>query len=147
MKDDCDKAAQILKSFVGSSYLLPSLNSELTCPLTDKNKIPREAIASARGIAIFNGIRAGAMFLAGAGGSGVVLARLPDGTWSPPSAFSVRSGSVGYVYGIDVYDCVCLLNTDAAVQAYMKTEASLGANAELSAGPASASTMGMKGER
>lgn len=102
MQEDCDKAAHILKSF------------------TKKGKIPAEAIAAAKGIAIFTGFRAG-MYFAGNGGSGVVVARLPDGSWSPPSAFSVRSGSFGLVYGVDVYDCVCVLNTDAAVTAYTST--------------------------
>ena len=75
------------------------------------------------------------MYLAGAGGSGVVVARLSDGSWSPPSAFSVRSGSIGLVYGFDVYDCVCVLNTQAAVEAYTKPEASLGGATALAAGP------------
>jgi lipid-binding SYLF domain-containing protein len=75
------------------------------------------------------------MYLAGAGGSGIVVARLPDGTWSPPSAFSVRSGSIGLVYGFDVYDCICVLNTQAAVDAYTKPEASLGGALALAAGP------------
>jgi len=75
------------------------------------------------------------MYLAGSGGSGVVIARLPDGTWSPPSAFSVRSGSIGIVYGVDVYDCVCVLNTDAAVEAYAKPEMNLGAGLALAAKP------------
>ncbi|KAF4465514.1 DUF500-domain-containing [Fusarium albosuccineum] len=113
---ECDKAAQILKSFV------------------DKGKIPHDVIASAKGLAVFTGFRAG-MYLAGAGGSGIVVARLPDGTWSPPSAFSVRSGGVGLVYGLDVYDCVCVLNTDAAVDAYKKSEVSLGGAVALAAGP------------
>ncbi|KAK7433345.1 hypothetical protein QQZ08_000284 [Neonectria magnoliae] len=114
--DDCDKAARIIKSFV------------------DKKKIPVEAIANAKGLAVFTGFRAG-MYLAGAGGSGVVVARLPDGTWSPPSAFSVRSGGIGLVYGVDVYDCVCVLNTQAAVDAYMSSEMSLGGVLALAAGP------------
>lgn len=75
------------------------------------------------------------MYLAGSGGSGVVVARLPDGTWSPPSAFSVRSGSVGLVYGVDVYDCVCVLNTEAAVEAYSKPEMKLDGSVALAAGP------------
>lgn len=87
------------------------------------------------------------MFLAGAGGSGVVVARLADGSWSPPSAFSVRSGSVGYVYGIDIYDCICILNTDVAIQAYTQPEVHLGGAAELAVGPASASTTEMKGKQ
>jgi SH3 domain-containing YSC84-like protein 1 len=86
------------------------------------------------GLAIFTGIRAG-MYLAGSGGSGVVVARLPDGTWSPPSAFSVRSGGIGLVYGVDVYDCVCVLNTQAAVDAYSKPEMNLGGAVALAAGP------------
>lgn len=75
------------------------------------------------------------MYLAGTGGSGVVVARLLDGTWSPPSAFSVRSGGIGLVYGVDVYDCVCVLNTQAAVDAYSKSEMNLGGAVALAAGP------------
>jgi lipid-binding SYLF domain-containing protein len=75
------------------------------------------------------------MYFAGAGGSGVVIARLPDGTWSPPSAFSVRSGSFGLVYGVDVYDCVCVLNTQEAVNAYTQPEMNLGNTVAVAAGP------------
>lgn len=101
---------------------------------TDNGKIPREAIVNAKGLAIFSGFRAG-MYLAGAGGSGVVVARLPDGTWSPPSAFSVRSGSIGLVGGVAVYDCVCVLNTQAAVDAYTKPEVTLGGSVAVAVGP------------
>ncbi|KAG0649484.1 SH3 domain-containing YSC84 1 [Hyphodiscus hymeniophilus] len=118
---ECDKAAQILKSFI------------------DKGKIPKQAIANAYGVAIFTGFRAG-MYLAGGGGSGVVIARLSDGSWSPPSAFSVRSGSFGLVYGVDVYDCVCVLNTQDAVDAYTVSEVSLGGAVALAAGPMSIPT-------
>jgi SH3 domain-containing YSC84-like protein 1 len=99
-----------------------------------KGKIPTEVLANAKGLAIFSGIRAG-MYLAGSGGSGVVVARLPNKTWSPPSAFSVRSGSVGLVYGVDVYDCVCVLNTEAAVEAYSKPDITLGGTIAVAAGP------------
>lgn len=75
------------------------------------------------------------MYLAGNGGSGVVVARLPDGSWSPPSAFSVAAGGIGIVYGIDVYDCICVLNTKEAVEAYTKPEAQLGVGLLLAAGP------------
>lgn len=78
------------------------------------------------------------MWVGGAGGSGIVVARLPDGTWSPPSAFSVTSGSFGMVYGIDRYDCVCVLNTQAAVDAYAHPEVDLGMVAAV--GPASKNT-------
>jgi lipid-binding SYLF domain-containing protein len=102
--------------------------------ITEKGRIPVEVIANAKGLAIFSGFRA-AMYLAGSGGSGVVVARLADGSWSPPSAFTVRSGGIGVVYGLDVYDCVCVLNTKEAVDAYAKSETTLGAAGTMAAGP------------
>lgn len=75
------------------------------------------------------------MYFAGTGGSGVVIAHFPDGSWSPPSAFSVRSGSFGLVYGVDVYDCVCVLNTQEAVDAYTNPEVNLGSTVAVAAGP------------
>ncbi|RMZ77370.1 hypothetical protein DV737_g4376, partial [Chaetothyriales sp. CBS 132003] len=107
--------------------------------IQDKGKIPEKAIADANGVAIFTGFRAG-MYLAGTRSSGVVVARLSNGTWSPPSAFSVRSGSFGIVYGVDVYDCVCVLNTQAALDAYTKSEVNLGGAVGLIAGPVSFTT-------
>lgn len=80
------------------------------------------------------------MYFAGTGGSGILIARLSNGSWSPPSALSVRSGGFGLVYGVDVYDCVCILNTQEAVDAYTKSEISLGGNLAVTAGPLSANT-------
>lgn len=112
--------------------ILLSIGEAHTFP--DKGKIPQKVIANAKGLAIFSAFRAG-MYFAGAGGSGVVIARLPDGSWSPPSAFSVRSGSFGLVYGVDVFDCVCVLNTQAAVDGYTNPGMSLGVGVALAAGP------------
>jgi lipid-binding SYLF domain-containing protein len=44
------------------------------------------------------------------------------------------------VYGVDVYDCVCVLNTQAAVEAYSKNEVSLGGAVALAAGPMTVTT-------
>lgn len=75
------------------------------------------------------------MYFAGTAGSGVLLARLSDGTWSPPSAFTVRSGSVGIVYGVDVFDCVLVFNTKEAICQYLSSEMQLGGGVKLAAGP------------
>lgn len=102
--------------------------------ITEKRKIPVEVVANAKGLAIFSGFRA-AMYFAGAGGSGVVVARFADGSWSAPSAFSVRSRGIGVAYGVDVYDCICVFNTQEAVDAYTKSEINLGVDATMAAGP------------
>ncbi|KAH9203543.1 hypothetical protein DL95DRAFT_529607 [Leptodontidium sp. 2 PMI_412] len=113
---ESEKAAHIIQGFV------------------KKGKIPKEAIINAKGIAVFSAIRGG-MGVSGSGGSGIVVARLPDGSWSPPSAFSVVSGGVGIVWGVDLYDCVCVLNTYAAVEAYSMTEMNLGGGIAIAVGP------------
>ncbi|KAH7311544.1 hypothetical protein B0I35DRAFT_411727 [Stachybotrys elegans] len=125
LEKDCDKATKIIQAFI------------------EHGKISQQVIQNARGIAVFTGFRAG-MYFAGSGGSGVVLARLADGTWSPPSAFSVRSGGVGLVYGVDFYDCVCVLNTPEAVEAYTNPELELGGSVSLAAGPIGGNVGGAK---
>ncbi|CAJ2500511.1 Uu.00g033640.m01.CDS01 [Anthostomella pinea] len=127
---ECDRAARILKSFTGVSGTPTSAGK-------GKAKIPTTVIANAKGLAIFTGFRAG-MWLSGAGGSGIVVARLPDGTWSPPSGFTVRSGGMGIVFGVDVYDCVCVLNTPAAVEAYTRPRLAIGSEVTAAAGPLNA---------
>ncbi|KAI1255798.1 hypothetical protein MGN70_002538 [Eutypa lata] len=97
-------------------------------------QIPRTAIATAQGLAIFTTLRGG-FHLSGAAGSGLVVARLPDGTWSPPSAFSVTALGAGIVAGIDIQDCVCVLHTREAVEAFTRPRWSLGAEVGVTAGP------------
>ena len=97
-------------------------------------KIPPSAIASAKGIAIFTVFRTGFHWSA-ASGSGVVLARLPDGSWSAPSGILIHTLGIGFVIGIDIYDVVLLLNTDAAVSAFAHPRLKLGAEVSIAAGP------------
>jgi lipid-binding SYLF domain-containing protein len=47
-------------------------------------KIPPSVIASAKGLAIFTSMRSGIAPLGGAGGAGIVVAKLPDGSKSGP---------------------------------------------------------------
>jgi lipid-binding SYLF domain-containing protein len=98
-------------------------------------KIPPHVLHRAAGLAIFNVLRAGACHGSLAGGSGVVVARRPDGTWSPPSSFIVSTLGAGFVFGLDVYDCVCVLNTPEQVAAFTKPRLSLGAEGSIAVGP------------
>lgn len=82
-------------------------------------KIPTEIIKKARGLVIFNILRAG-LWEDGAGGSGVIVARLPDGSWSSPAAIKLSTPEVGVVLGVDIFDCVLVLNTQQSVDALKK---------------------------
>lgn len=97
-------------------------------------KIPTEVIKNAKGLAIFTTMRTG-LWISGAGGSGVLVARTDDGSWSPPVGILLHTAGVGFLIGVDIYDCVLVLNTDRAVQAFSKWRCTLGGEISAVAGP------------
>jgi SH3 domain-containing YSC84-like protein 1 len=96
--------------------------------------IPSRVISKAIGLAIFTTARVGFQ-VSGATGSGIVIARLPDGSWSPPSGIQVHSVGAGFMIGVDIYDCVCVINSKDALAAFMNTRVSLGSDLAVVAGP------------
>lgn len=96
--------------------------------------IPPKVISKAVGLAIFTTLRAGFQ-VSGATGSGILIARLPDGSWSPPSGINVHSLGGGFQIGLDIYDCVCVINSKEALAAFMNTRVSLGSDLTVVAGP------------
>ncbi|KAK0610106.1 hypothetical protein B0T17DRAFT_501185 [Bombardia bombarda] len=96
--------------------------------------IPSKVIAKAQGLAIFTTVRAGFQ-VSGASGSGILIARLPDGSWSPPSGIQVHSVGAGFVIGLDIYDCVVVINSKEALEAFTRTRMSLGSDLAVTAGP------------
>lgn len=96
--------------------------------------IPSKVIARAHGLAIFTAVRVGFQ-ATGSSGSGVLLARLPDGSWSPPSGIQITSIGAGFVAGLDIYDCVIVINTREALEMFTKTRLGLGSDLAVTAGP------------
>lgn len=91
-------------------------------------------IRNAKGLAIFTTMRTG-LWIASAGGSGVLVARMPDGTWSPPSGIMTNTMGFGFLVGVDIYDCVLVLNTQEAVDGFTKIRCTLGGEVSVVAGP------------
>lgn len=149
MDKECDKAARILKSFCKDGFYTNPSGQQAPSPGHPTSpgpkgdgaktlvKIPAEAIQRAKGLAIFTTFRTGLHF-SGAGGSGIVVSRLPDGSWSPPSGFLVHTLGAGFMIGLDIYDSVCVLNTEDAVRAFTRPRLSLGGEIAVVAGPVGA---------
>ncbi len=78
------------------------------------------------------------LWVSGAGGSGVLIARKEDGTWSPPSGILVHTLGVGFMAGIDIYDCVVVINNRKALETFSKVRVSLGGEISVVAGPVGA---------
>ncbi|KAK8001283.1 hypothetical protein PG991_013505 [Apiospora marii] len=136
MDKEIAKAQKILKSFTKEGV---DLGSDASKKSKGRAKIPAEVIQQAKGIAIFTTVRAG-MWVSGSAGSGVVMARLPDGDWSPPSAFSAYTVGAGVILGADHTESVCVLNTDEAVRAFTQEKFGFGAGLSVTAGPVGAGT-------
>lgn len=88
-----------------------------------------------QGLAILTVIKAG--FLGSARfGSGLVVARLADGTWSAPSALATGGGGFGGQIGFELTDFVFILNDAAAVKTFSQQGSiTLGGNVSIAAGP------------
>ncbi|SCZ98779.1 BZ3500_MvSof-1268-A1-R1_Chr3-1g05615 [Microbotryum saponariae] len=80
-------------------------------------KIPAKVIREAKGVAIFTSMRSGIAPLGGAGGAGMVIARLEDGSWSAPSSMSPNNLSFGLMLGVDIYDAVLSQSPDTREEA------------------------------
>ncbi|KAI0392373.1 hypothetical protein F5Y17DRAFT_360361 [Xylariaceae sp. FL0594] len=138
---ECEKAARILRSFCLDGFSVPderpgspSTSSSAQSSSRLLKKIPPKLIKNAVGLAVFTSMRSG-LWTSGSGGSGVLLARKTDGTWSPPSGLVLQTPGLGFVLGVDIYDCVLLINNFAVLEAFARPKLTLGTDVILSPGP------------
>ncbi|CAG9936497.1 unnamed protein product [Clonostachys rosea f. rosea IK726] len=136
---ESDKAARILRSFCKDGFYTeePAPSSEEAGPKKAQKvlkKIPQRVIENAVGLAIFTTMRTG-LWISGAGGSGVLVARTEDGSWSAPSGIMLHTAGLGFLLGVDIYDCVLVINNPKALQAFTKIRATLGGEISAVAGP------------
>jgi lipid-binding SYLF domain-containing protein len=69
-------------------------------------------------------------------GSGVVVARLADGSWSAPTAIGTVGGGFGGQIGFELTDFVFILNDASAVKTFAQAGSlTLGGNVSIAAGP------------
>ncbi|KAI1768284.1 hypothetical protein GGR53DRAFT_436120 [Hypoxylon sp. FL1150] len=138
---ECDKAARILKSFCSDGFstpddrpVSPSTYSSAHSSHRLLKKIPPRIIQNAVGLAIFTSMRSG-VWTSGSGGSGILIARKTDGTWSPPSGLMLQTASLRFVFGADIYDCVLVINNFTVLEAFARPRLTLGTDVSLTAGP------------
>ncbi|KAJ4417953.1 hypothetical protein N0V85_001630 [Neurospora sp. IMI 360204] len=124
LSSECKKCGKILASFIEPKQTFGP----------DK-VIPPSVLANAKGLAILTVIKAG--FLGSARfGSGLVVARLPDGSWSAPTAIATGGAGFGGQIGFELTDFVFILNDASAVKTFAQAGSlTLGGNVSVAAGP------------
>lgn len=134
---ESDKAARILKSFCKDGFYQeddrPAAEDAKVKHKVVK-KIPAEVIKNAKGLAIFTTMRTG-LWVSGAGGSGILIGRMADGSWSPPSGIMLHTVGLGFLVGVDIYDCVVVINTQEALDAFSTIRCTLGGEVSAVTGP------------
>jgi lipid-binding SYLF domain-containing protein len=101
----------------------------------DGQGIPRRLLAMAKGVVFFTIVKMGFVFT-GRYGTGLIVARLPDGRWSAPSAVQMTGVGWGLQIGAELTTVMLILATESAVNAF-KSQAQISVGAELgvSVGP------------
>jgi lipid-binding SYLF domain-containing protein len=78
------------------------------------------------------------LWVSGASGSGILIARKEDGSWSPPSGILLHTAGLGFMVGVDIYDCVVVINSEKALEAFYQIRCTLGSEVSIAAGPVGA---------
>ncbi|KAK4751646.1 hypothetical protein SAY87_005128 [Trapa incisa] len=100
MEYEIYKAANIVKSYMK------------VCSGTPEKSIPDSILRNAHGLAIFTVAKVGAVVTYNIG-TGIVVARRQDSSWSPPSAFSSFGVGWGAQVGGELTDFILVLRTSA----------------------------------
>ncbi|KAF8500852.1 DUF500-domain-containing protein [Russula emetica] len=148
---EAEKAAKILASFLADpDHPESALNSIPKVVLHRARGIPTSAPSDlipvshpqshppshrTPGLAVFQVLKAGFVF-SGKAGSGLVISRLPDGSWSAPSCIATGGVGWGLQIGADITDFVIVLNSEDAVRAFsLGGNVTIGGNVSATAGP------------
>eukprot|EP00606_Chrysophyceae_sp_TOSAG23-5_P000677 GSChrysophyteH2.ASY1.ANO1.626.1 assembled CDS len=112
-----------------------SMHNLFTSDWLEDKSIPAQLLANCCGIAFMTVAKAGFIF-AGKVGTGLVVGRLPNGTWSAPSAIGTVGMSWGALIGAEVTDFVVILRTMDALKAFSGLgNIQLGAGVDVALGP------------
>ena len=98
--------------------------------------IPPAMLNAAEGVAIFPNMIKGGFILGVNYGKGVLMARRPDRSWSPPAMVTMGGGSLGFQAGLQAADIVLIFATPRSLQGMLAGQkVTLGADASVALGP------------
>ncbi|TMW55688.1 hypothetical protein Poli38472_010570 [Pythium oligandrum] len=123
LEQECRNAADIIGNFFRADF---GANSD--------RSIPVAFLKRAHGLAFLTVIKAGLLISAKVG-TGVVIAKLPDGSWSAPSAIGTAGISGGFEAGGEIVEFMIVLGSTGAVKVFHRTQVSIGGGLSVAVGP------------
>src|ERR1039457_2511447 len=122
--------------------------SESTTVLTtilDKHEVPQDVLDKTVCVLVYPGVKKVAIGIGGTYGRGVLSCRTGDdmtGAWSAPVMYTLDTGSLGVQLGSTSTDYVLFVMTTRGAHKVLSGKLKLGADANATAGPSSANTVG-----
>ncbi len=92
-------------------------------------------VTRARGLLIIPELVKGGFIVGAEAGSGVLMVRGGDGSWSAPAFYTLAAGSIGLQIGGQVSEVVFTVMNEGAVEALLRSEIKLGADLSVTVGP------------
>ena len=89
----------------------------------------------AKALIIIPNLIKGGFIIGGEGGNGVLIAKLPDGSWSAPSFTFLGGASIGLQIGGSVSELILTIMTERGLNAVLVNKFKLGADASVALGP------------
>lgn len=100
----------------------------------DQN-VPNWLLERAYAVAIIPNVIKVSLIAGGRRGSGVMVVRQPDNTWSNPVFVNLTGGSLGLQWGVQSTDIMLVFVSKASVEGIVGGKVTLGADASVAAGP------------
>ncbi|CAK4473351.1 unnamed protein product [Aphanomyces euteiches] len=123
LEKECRNAADIIGNFFRDDW-----------GASKDRSIPAAFLEKAHGLAIMSIAKVGFLVSAQAG-TGLVVAKLPDGSWSAPSAIGTVGLSGGFEVGGELVEVMIILGSPGAVKVFHKAQVNVGAGLDLTVGP------------
>ncbi len=95
----------------------------------------RKLLAVSKGVVVFPQVLKAGFIVGGAGGTGVLMARGVDGTWSSPAFYTMGQASVGLQIGAEAKELILVIMTDKGLQAIIDNQVKLGGDLSAAVGP------------
>ncbi|DAZ97125.1 TPA: hypothetical protein N0F65_010448, partial [Lagenidium giganteum] len=123
LEKECRNAADIIGNFFRPDFGADS----------DRH-IPVAFLKKAHGLAFLTVIKAGLLITAKMG-TGIVIAKLPDGSWSAPSAIGTAGIGGGLEAGGEIVEFMIILGSNKAVKVFHSTQVNVGGGLSVAVGP------------
>jgi len=95
----------------------------------------RRFMERAEAVLIFPQLIKGGLIIGGEGGSGVLLVKGTDGSWSSPAFYTLGAASFGLQIGGKMSEAVFTIMNEGAINALLDNQFKMGAEASVAVGP------------